>query len=143
MSAAKKAGSMTESLKRKLVTANHVLANEGIIQGFGHVSVRDPETDTVLLSQSRSPAFVTEDDVLELTLDGEVLDDELDVDELEELEDPPDPPLEHPATPAVSATPPAAPIFFRTSLRPSPVMTSRAMAAVHFPHTYNYRNNVG
>ncbi len=25
-----------------LVTANHILAHEGVVDGFGHVSVRDP-----------------------------------------------------------------------------------------------------
>ncbi|WP_162524329.1 class II aldolase/adducin family protein [Halobellus captivus] len=67
---------MRRRLVDQLVTANRILANEGIIRGFGHVSVRDPETETVLISQSRSPAFVTEGDILELTLDGEVLDDD-------------------------------------------------------------------
>lgn len=67
---------MPESLTEQLVTANRIVANEGIISGFGHVSVRKPETDTVLISRSLSPAFVTEDDILELTLDGEVIDDD-------------------------------------------------------------------
>ncbi|WP_144904722.1 class II aldolase/adducin family protein [Halobellus captivus] len=64
---------MSQSLTEQLVTANRIVANEGIISGFGHVSVRDPDSDTVLISQSRSPAFVTKDDILELSLDGEVL----------------------------------------------------------------------
>ncbi|MGQ4556536.1 class II aldolase/adducin family protein [Halobellus sp. GM3] len=67
---------MSQSLTEQLVTANRIVANEGIIQGLGHVSVRNPETNTVLISRSRSPAFVTEDDILELTLDGDVLDDD-------------------------------------------------------------------
>lgn len=67
---------MSQTLKEQLVTANRIVANEGIISGFGHVSVRNPETDTVLLSRSLSPAFVTEDDILELTMDGEVIDDD-------------------------------------------------------------------
>lgn len=67
---------MSEALKEQLVTANRIVANQGIISGFGHVSVRDPETDTMYLSRSLSPAFVTEDDILELTLDGEIIDDD-------------------------------------------------------------------
>jgi len=67
---------MSASLTEQLVTANRIVANEGIISGFGHVSVRKPETDTVLISRSLSPAFVTEDDILELTLDGDVIDDD-------------------------------------------------------------------
>lgn len=67
---------MDSSLKERLVTANRILANEGIISGFGHVSVRAPGSDRMLLSCSRSPAFVTEDDILEVTLDGTVVDDD-------------------------------------------------------------------
>ena len=64
------------SVREKLVMANRILANEGILRGFGHVSVRDPDSDHMLISQSRSPAFVTESDILEVTLDGEVIDDD-------------------------------------------------------------------
>lgn len=64
----------TDSLVDDLVTANHVLANEGIIRGFGHVSVRDPDGG-VLISRSRSPAFVTADDIVRMSLDGDVRDD--------------------------------------------------------------------
>jgi HCOMODA/2-hydroxy-3-carboxy-muconic semialdehyde decarboxylase len=66
---------MSESLQSKLVTANRILANEGIIQGFGHVSVREPDSDEILISRSRSPAFVEEDDIIRMGLDGTVLDD--------------------------------------------------------------------
>jgi ribulose-5-phosphate 4-epimerase/fuculose-1-phosphate aldolase len=66
----------TETLRRQLVTANRILANEGIIQGFGHVSSRIPDTDTMLISQSRSPAFVTEADIIEMDFDGNVVGDE-------------------------------------------------------------------
>ena len=66
---------MSESLRERLVTANRIVANEGIVSGFGHVSVRNPDTNTMLLSRSLSPAFVTTDDILELTLDGEVVED--------------------------------------------------------------------
>lgn len=66
---------MSATLPEQLVTANRIVANEGIISGFGHVSVRDPESDTMYISRSLSPALVTEDDIVEVTLDGEVLDD--------------------------------------------------------------------
>lgn len=67
--------SVTESLVDTLVTANHILANEGILGGVGHVSVRVPEADELLISRSRSPAFVTSDDVIRMDFDGNVLDD--------------------------------------------------------------------
>lgn len=65
---------MTRTDAERLVTANHVLANEGIFGGLGHVSVRDPDDDAVLISRSRSPAFVTADDLIRMDLDGTVLD---------------------------------------------------------------------
>lgn len=55
----------------RLVTANHILAHEGIVDAYGHVSVRHPlHKDRYLLSRSRSPELVTADDIMEFTLDG-------------------------------------------------------------------------
>jgi ribulose-5-phosphate 4-epimerase/fuculose-1-phosphate aldolase len=55
-----------------LVTANHILAHLAVVDAFGHVSVRHPERpDRYLLSRSRAPAEVTDDDILEFTLDSE------------------------------------------------------------------------
>jgi HCOMODA/2-hydroxy-3-carboxy-muconic semialdehyde decarboxylase len=65
---------MSGSLTERLVTANRILANEGIIEGFGHVSVRDPETNDVLISRAKSPALVTQEDVMRLGLDDSVVD---------------------------------------------------------------------
>ncbi|MFB6096563.1 MAG: class II aldolase/adducin family protein [Haloferacaceae archaeon] len=66
---------MSDTLQRQLAVANRILATEGILKVFGHVSVRHPDGDKILVSRSRSPALVTEDDVLTMSLDGEVLDD--------------------------------------------------------------------
>lgn len=65
-----------ENARQQLVTANRVLANEGIYRnetGLGHVSVRDPETNEMLISVSRSPGIVREEDIIRMDLDGEVL----------------------------------------------------------------------
>lgn len=69
----------TTQLRRRLVVANRILSNEGIIRGFGHVSVRIPDSNTMLISQSRSPAFVTEDDIIEMDFSGNVVNEENDV----------------------------------------------------------------
>ena len=67
---------MNDEVVDELVTANHVLANEGIISGFGHLSVRDPDDDeAIYISCSRSPAFVSHDDIIRMDLDGNVLTD--------------------------------------------------------------------
>lgn len=59
-----------------LVVANRILAREGVVDAFGHVSMRHPEhPDRYLISCSRSPELVTLDDIMEFTLDGEALDD--------------------------------------------------------------------
>jgi HCOMODA/2-hydroxy-3-carboxy-muconic semialdehyde decarboxylase len=56
---------------KDLVIANRILANEGVLDSFGHVSVRHPtEPDRYLLSRSCSPGIVTADDIVEFTLDG-------------------------------------------------------------------------
>lgn len=56
---------------RELVDANHILFDQGVVDGFGHVSARHPEqADRFLLSRSMAPALVGENDVLEYDLDG-------------------------------------------------------------------------
>lgn len=60
---------------RNLVIANRILAREGVVDGFGHVSIRHPEKpDRFLLSRSRSPELVALDDILEFDLAGEPID---------------------------------------------------------------------
>ena len=40
-----------------LVVANRILAHEGVVDGFGHVSLRHPERpDQFFMSRSRSPS---------------------------------------------------------------------------------------
>jgi HCOMODA/2-hydroxy-3-carboxy-muconic semialdehyde decarboxylase len=64
------------SLKAELAVANHILFKQRVVDGFGHVSARDPDhPDRFFLSRSMAPALVGEDDILTLGLDGEVIDD--------------------------------------------------------------------
>lgn len=59
----------------ELVTANRILAQEGIVDSFGHASVRHPERpDRYLLSRARAPDCIEADDIVEYTLDGEAID---------------------------------------------------------------------
>jgi ribulose-5-phosphate 4-epimerase/fuculose-1-phosphate aldolase len=54
-----------------VVTANHILADQGVVDGFGHVSVRDPtDPNKFFLARSMAPELVTTADVLEHDLDG-------------------------------------------------------------------------
>jgi ribulose-5-phosphate 4-epimerase/fuculose-1-phosphate aldolase len=54
-----------------LVAANRILADQGVLDGYGHVSVRAPgKADRFLMSRSRAPELVSEADLLEHDLDG-------------------------------------------------------------------------
>ena len=56
---------------RQLVVANRILANEDVIDAYGHVSIRHPlNPERYLISWSRSPEFVGVDDIVDYTLDG-------------------------------------------------------------------------
>jgi ribulose-5-phosphate 4-epimerase/fuculose-1-phosphate aldolase len=62
---------LTETIE-ELALANRILAHEGVLDAFGHVSVRHPaDPGRYLLSRSRSPLLIEPDDVLEYTLDSE------------------------------------------------------------------------
>src|ERR1700684_4105710 len=66
-----------ETALRDLVIANRILANEGVVDAYGHVSMRHPTNpEHFLLSRSRSPELVEEGDILEFPLDGKVVGDE-------------------------------------------------------------------
>jgi len=57
-----------------LVTANHILYDQHVVDAFGHVSVRhDKRPDRFLLARSMAPALVTTADILEFDLDGNPL----------------------------------------------------------------------
>jgi ribulose-5-phosphate 4-epimerase/fuculose-1-phosphate aldolase len=59
-------------LTAELALANRILAHEGVLDAFGHVSVRHPaDPGRYLLSRSRSPLLVEPADILEYTLDSE------------------------------------------------------------------------
>jgi len=56
----------------ELALANRILAHEGVLDAFGHVSIRHPDDPgRYLLSRSRSPMLIEASDILEYTLDSE------------------------------------------------------------------------
>jgi len=62
-------------LVEELATANHILFTEGVVDGFGHVSVRhDRNPGRFLIARSMAPALVTAADIVECDLEGEVQD---------------------------------------------------------------------
>ena len=57
-----------------LVTASHILANERVLDGLGHVSVRHPENpQRYLMSRSLAPALVASSDIIEYDLDSNAI----------------------------------------------------------------------
>ena len=64
-----------KTLVEKLATANRILYNEGVVDGFGHVSVRhDRSAGHFLLARNMAPALVTPADILTFDLDGTPID---------------------------------------------------------------------
>jgi ribulose-5-phosphate 4-epimerase/fuculose-1-phosphate aldolase len=60
------------ALRHELAVANRILAHEGVIDAFGHVSLRNPDdAGRYFLSRSRSPELVEPGDILEFNLDSE------------------------------------------------------------------------
>jgi ribulose-5-phosphate 4-epimerase/fuculose-1-phosphate aldolase len=54
-----------------LARANRMLANEGVLDAFGHVTLRHPtDPGRYLMSVSRAPELVQPDDILEFTLNS-------------------------------------------------------------------------
>jgi ribulose-5-phosphate 4-epimerase/fuculose-1-phosphate aldolase len=58
-----------------IVLGSRILADFGVVDGFGHVSARHPNNpNRFLMSRSLAPALVTADDVMEFDLDGNAVD---------------------------------------------------------------------
>jgi len=65
-----------QALIDDLVTANRILASEGILDGYGHVSVRDSRNPNhYFLSRSLAPGLVTAADIIEYDLDSNPIGD--------------------------------------------------------------------
>ena len=58
-----------------LVTANRILAREGVVDSFGHVTIRHPDhPDRFIMSRARAPDCVEVSDFITFRLDGTPLD---------------------------------------------------------------------
>ena len=69
------AGTPDPKLVEDLVAANRILADQGVVDGFGHVSVRhDRDPNRYLLSRSLAPELVTAADIMEFDLDSVAVD---------------------------------------------------------------------
>ena len=69
------AGPADPLLIEDLVAANRILAMEGVLDGWGHVSVRhDRDPSRYLLSRSLAPELVSAEDIIEFDLDNNSVD---------------------------------------------------------------------
>src|SRR5215470_8555674 len=58
-----------------LVAANRILADQGVLDGYGHVSLRHSrDASRYFLSRSKSPAIITAEDIMEYDLDSDPVD---------------------------------------------------------------------
>src|SRR4051794_6339699 len=63
------------SLLEELVTANRILAREGVVDAFGHASVRHPELPGhYVLSRARAPECIDRSDLMVFAPDGTPVD---------------------------------------------------------------------
>jgi ribulose-5-phosphate 4-epimerase/fuculose-1-phosphate aldolase len=66
-------GKSDPALAEKLAIANRILFSQGVVDGFGHISVRhDKSPGHFLLSCNRAPGLVSADDILTYDLNGDL-----------------------------------------------------------------------
>jgi ribulose-5-phosphate 4-epimerase/fuculose-1-phosphate aldolase len=69
------AGPADSALIQDLVAAYRILAQQGVLDGFGHVSARhDRAANRFMMSRSLAPELVTAADLIEFDLDGNAVD---------------------------------------------------------------------
>jgi HCOMODA/2-hydroxy-3-carboxy-muconic semialdehyde decarboxylase len=68
-------GPVDPALIEDLVAANRILAEEGVLDAYGHVSIRHPnDPNRYLMSRSLAPILVTASDIMEYDLDSNPID---------------------------------------------------------------------
>lgn len=68
-------GPVDPALIDDLVAANRILADQGVLDAYGHVSIRHPNNpNRYLISRAMSPADVTAADIMEFDLDSNPVD---------------------------------------------------------------------
>src|ERR1700724_4076515 len=69
------AAGIDAALLEDMVIGSRVLADFGVLDGFGHVSARHPTNpNRFLMARSLAPALVTADDIMEFDLEGNAVD---------------------------------------------------------------------
>ncbi len=69
------AGPVDPALIDDLVAASRILAKHGVLDAWGHVSMRHPKNpERYLLSRARAPALVSAEDIMEFDLNSDPVD---------------------------------------------------------------------
>ena len=63
----------TSQLKKDMISACRILSHKKLVEGFGHVSARIPDSDLFLMTPRISLALVRESELLTMNLKGEVV----------------------------------------------------------------------
>ncbi|HTN72744.1 MAG TPA: class II aldolase/adducin family protein, partial [Methylomirabilota bacterium] len=63
----------TAQIRKDIISACRILSHKKLVEGFGHVSARIPNSELFLLTPRVSLALVTEKDLLTMNLQGEVV----------------------------------------------------------------------
>src|SRR5439155_4703306 len=65
-----------DAVLNELVLANRILANEGVVDAYGHVSVRHPtKPERFFMARMRAPELVERGDLMEFGPDGQPVSD--------------------------------------------------------------------
>ena len=68
-------GAVDRSVLEDLAAASRILADQGVFDAAGHVSMRHPgHAERFLMSRSLAPQMITADDIMEFDLDGNPVD---------------------------------------------------------------------
>jgi HCOMODA/2-hydroxy-3-carboxy-muconic semialdehyde decarboxylase len=66
--------SKLDDAREQVARANRIIANEGVCDAFGHVTMRHPaDPNRYLMSRSRAPELVQAKDIHEFTLDSQIV----------------------------------------------------------------------
>ena len=60
-------------LKTDVISASRILSQQKLVEGFGHVSARIPDTDRFIITPRISLALVQENELLTMNLNGELI----------------------------------------------------------------------
>ena len=66
-------GMANEDLKEMLAMGTRILYEHGLVDAYGHLSYRLPNSDRFIINPRRSPALLKPETVLTMTLEGEVM----------------------------------------------------------------------